>query len=388
MKKIITILASALVLSAAANAQETFYPGWNYGLQVGASYTAGQGEFGKLVSVPTIGLNAGYEFTGWFGLRGNLSGWQAKGIQSDAAYKFNYVQLSADAIFDICNIFKYRSERFLSPYIFLGGGLNYRFNNGAPASDYAWAGSVLGAAGRAGLGFNFRCSDAVKISLEVVDNILANKFNSVEDSFLFKTDHNLSAFLGVKFTFGQAKKKADAIAAAAAAEAARLAAEKAAREKAEADRLAAEKAAREKAEAERLAAERAAREAAEAEARALAAAKAAVAEALDVKSAYPRFIIGKYSLTKETKNKVAVASEILKANPKVGVTLTGYADKETGSAKGNMKLSEKRANAIYDALVAAGVDAKQLTVAYKGDTEVPFEGAKPTEKRTVTFKVD
>ena len=33
-----------------------------------------------------------------------------------------------------------------------------------------------------------------------------------------------------------------------------------------------------------------------------------------------------------------------------------YADKATGSASGNQKLSEKRAQAVYDALIKEGVD--------------------------------
>lgn len=423
MKKILAIISSALLLGAAANAQETFYPGWNFGIQAGVNYTAGNAAFQDLLTYPTIALNAGYEFTPWFGIRGNLSGWQAKGVLTSSLYqdpspatdfgpghsfKFNYVQLAADAMFDICNIFKYKSTRFCSPYVLAGLGFNYRFNNGAKEyvdllpADYGWywANPTFSFLGRVGLGANFRISDAVKISLEVVDNVLSSHFNSICDNNIRiklggiqrHADQNISALLGVKFTFGQANKKhaAEAAAAAAAAEAAaaKAAAEKAAREKAEAERLAAEKAARERAEAERLAAERAAAEAAAAKAAALAAAKAAVAEALDVKSAYPRFVIGQYTLTKDAKKKVAAAAEILKVNPEVVVDLTGYADKETGSAAGNMVLSQKRAEAVADALTKAGVDPKQLVVKYVGDTQIPFEGAKPAEKRTVTFTVD
>ena len=421
MKKILAIISSALLLGSVANAQETFYPGWNFGIQAGVNYTAGNAAFADLLTYPTIALNAGYEFTPWFGVRGNLSGWQSKGVinanlwQDPSAidfatgdfYKFNYVQLAADAMFDICNIFKYKSTRFCSPYVFLGVGVNYRFNNGAKdfanafPANYAfyWTNPTFALVGRVGLGANFRISDAVKISLEVVNNLLPNHYNSVCDNAniklggkYFHLDQNISALLGVKFTFGQANKKhaAEAAAAAAAAEAAaaKAAADKAAREKAAAAKAAADKAAREKAEAERLAAEKAAAEAAAAKAAALAAAKAAVAEALDVKSAYPRFVIGQYSLTRDAKKKVAAAAEVLKVNPEVVVNLTGYADKETGTAAGNMVLSQKRAEAIADALTNAGVDAKQLVVKYLGDTQVPYEGAKPAEKRTVTFTVD
>lgn len=427
MKKLIASIASVLVLALSINAQEkeTFYPGWNWGFQIGANYTQGVGGFNSdLISLPTIGANLGYEFNPWFGLRGNLSGFQAKGILFDEMpqdpanfykfnsgdpFKFNYVQLGIDAMFDICNIFKYRSERFCSPYIFAGIVGNFRFNNGAWDSvkalgtdyDYAWENPVIGLGGRLGLGANFRINDKVKISLELVDNIYHNRFNSMCDNsvkipFLGKIvndheyihlDENFSALLGVKFTFGQARAKAEAAAAAAAAAAAKAAADKAAAEKAAAEKAAREKAAREKAEAERLAAEKAAAEAAAAKAKALQDAKDAVNAALNSANAYPRFVIGKYDLTKEAKAKVAAAAEILKVNPAVDVVLTGYADKETGTAAGNMTLSENRAKAIADALVAEGVSASQLSTEWKGDTEIPFEGAKPAEKRTVTFQV-
>ena len=392
MKKIISILALALVLGAAASAQEKeqFFPGWVYGAQVGFDYTVGQASFGDLVSVPSIALSAGYEFLPWLGVRGVVSGFQAKGFNENL-YKFNYVQLSADAVFDICNIFKYRSSRFVSPYVYLGPAFNFRFNNGASPLGYGWTGTVVCFTPRVGLGANFRVNDAIRISLEAGDNILADMFNSVDDDFLFNRDHNINVLVGVKFSFGQAKKIAAARTAAADDAAALAAAKEAARVKAEADRLAAEKAAREKAEAERLAAEKAAREKAEAER--LAAEKAAkerlAALQADIENTdgFPRFVIGTNNLTEQSKQAVSRIAEILKANPDIKILLTGYADKETGYPAINLKHSQKRAQTVADALIAEGVNPEQLTVDFKGDTEVPFEGATIEQKRTVTFKV-
>ena len=393
MKKLFVILSSVLLLGMSANAQETFYPGWNFGLQAGATYTRNSHsnlKFGDAISYPTLGLFAGYEFCPWFGLRGDLSGWQIKAIDDKTVSNINYAQFSLDAVFDICNIFKFRSERTVNPYVLIGPGVNYRFNNADTfyPDNRRWA-----FAPRAGFGINFRCSDAVKIFIEGDYNALQNGSNNIADDFpkfLGKIgDRNISAFVGVKFTLDQANKKAAAIAAAAAAAAeaaaAKAAAEKAARDAAEAARLAAEKAAAEKAAAERAAAEKAAAEAAAAKAAAHKAAVDAVNGALNCKSAYPRFVIGKYSLTKDAKKKVAAAAEILAVNPDVKLNLVGFADKETGTAAGNWTLSQKRAEAIADALIAKGINANQIVPAWKGDTVVPFEGAKPYEKRTVTF---
>ena len=60
---------------------------------------------------------------------------------------------------------------------------------------------------------------------------------------------------------------------------------------------------------------------------------------------------------------------MLRANPQTRVTVTGHADRETGSAERNMELSKERAENVAAALIAAGVEADRITVAYKGDTE-------------------
>lgn len=52
--------------------------------------------------------------------------------------------------------------------------------------------------------------------------------------------------------------------------------------------------------------------------------------------------------------------------------LTGYADKETGTANYNMTLSQKRAQAVHDYLVSKGVPASKLDVVAKGGSESPY----------------
>ena len=72
----------------------------------------------------------------------------------------------------------------------------------------------------------------------------------------------------------------------------------------------------------------------------------------------------------EKDKKIARLEELLqsiKANPEKTFTVTGYADKGTGSAEYNMKLSKKRAEAVRDLMVNEfGVPASQLKVDYKG----------------------
>ncbi len=81
-------------------------------------------------------------------------------------------------------------------------------------------------------------------------------------------------------------------------------------------------------------------------------------------------------------------SNFMKRNPGVKMEIKGYAD-ELGPEDYNMKLSESRAKAVYDLLVASGVDASRLT--YKGygeDTSVDKASADARQlARRASFEV-
>ena len=69
---------------------------------------------------------------------------------------------------------------------------------------------------------------------------------------------------------------------------------------------------------------------------------------------------------------IQLAAKILKANPDKKYKIAGYADKATGSAFNNQKLSERRAQAVYDAFIKEGVDAGQLELVGFGGTANMF----------------
>ena len=50
------------------------------------------------------------------------------------------------------------------------------------------------------------------------------------------------------------------------------------------------------------------------------------------------------------------------------VSISGYADKETGRPKHNMDLSKKRAAVVVKALQDAGIAAERISSQYFGDT--------------------
>ena len=68
---------------------------------------------------------------------------------------------------------------------------------------------------------------------------------------------------------------------------------------------------------------------------------------------------------------------VLNQYPEAIVSITGYADKETGTAKRNMALSKERAERVTQCLIDAGIAADRITSNYYGDTiqvsDVPEE---------------
>ena len=58
--------------------------------------------------------------------------------------------------------------------------------------------------------------------------------------------------------------------------------------------------------------------------------------------------------------------------PDAEFTIGGFADKATGTPAINQRLSEQRAQVVYDALVAEGVNPNQLTKVANGGTENMF----------------
>ena len=95
----------------------------------------------------------------------------------------------------------------------------------------------------------------------------------------------------------------------------------------------------------------------------------------EIQTAGPRaifFKIGSARLDDYGKVNIQLAAKILKANPDKKYKVAGYCDKATGSAAYNQKLSEKRAQVVYDALIAEGVDKDQLEFVGFGGTENMF----------------
>lgn len=86
-----------------------------------------------------------------------------------------------------------------------------------------------------------------------------------------------------------------------------------------------------------------------------------------------RFKINSARISKEEMANVYLISKWMKENPNENVVVEGYADKNTGTSEYNQKLSQRRAQAVVDALVNDyGIDADRLTIDAFGSSQQPM----------------
>ena len=374
MKKILSIISVALMSVAMTYGQDNnagkdtgeFNGHWFIGVYGGIGQTVGETSFGNLIS-PAAGFNFGYRFTPVWSLRAGIGGWQGKGalLAPTREYKFNYLQGSVDVMVDICSIFSgYRMSRALTPYLFAGAGVNGSFNNDEaqafkssfPSDNLLWDGSKVFPVGRFGIGTGIRISDAVQFNVEVNGNFLSDRFNSKRGSAV---DWQLGAQAGFTFNIGLKKnRKSSAASQPYVAPAPAPAQEPAPKpEPKPQPQPQPEKQVEEPAPAPQPA--------------------PVVEEYLD--NVY--FLIGKYEIRESEATKIRTIASKLKEAPTAKVSLTGYADAQTGTPERNYYLSQKRAEAVAAALEEAGITKDRIKVAYKGSTEAPYD--KPEENRVV-----
>lgn len=356
--------SGAQAQTSSGNSEE-FRGHWFITVQGGIGQTVGETSFGDLLS-PSAAIGFGYRFTPVWKLRAGVSGWQAKGalVGPTEVYRYNYLQGNVDVLVDICSIFSgYRAGRALSPYLFAGAGVSGAFNNGEaqavsgrfPSDGYLWDGSRFFPAGRFGVGTGIRISDAVEFTLEVNANMYGDRFNSKQGSVV---DWQLGALAGFTFNIGlgKGKSKAKSQPAVVAPVPVTVPEEKPAPED---DGQASAPAAP-------------------------APVPTPVEEAAPEQEETPVsefksekrdvfFRIGRYELRESEMAKLEELTAIARENPGTVVEVTGYADPQTGSAKRNMYLSQKRAEAVAGWLETAGISKTRIKISYKGSTESPYD---------------
>lgn len=358
----ILLTASLLLGGVSANAQETvteyvFQPHWYGQAQFGLQETLGEGAFGKLLS-PNAQLAVGYKFNPYIGARFAVNAWQSKGVSNipfDNIYKgyrwkWNYVAPTVDAVVDMTNLIGgFNPNRLVEVNLIAGIGFNIGFSNdeankinsafrtdNGMGADYmmlenAWDGTKARFLGQFGVDVNFNVTDRLQVGLELMANTLSDNYNSKRGS---NTDWYFNGLVGVKYAFGttftkQKRKKCCA------------------------------------ATAEPKIIEKIVEVPVE---------KIVVKEVIkEVPAPLTRDVFFKISTIKITKDemyKVAEVARYMKTNPDTKVTVTGYADKGTGSMKLNLRLSAQRAEAVANALIKEyGIASDRITVKSMGEVE-------------------
>ena len=333
-----------------------------------------EGKFGS--PAPHITVSVGKWFTPVWGVRGQGGLWKtnfdtqwAAGtyvgdemVGSENSYSKNVGQLRLDGIFNISNaICGYNPDRLFTLSVFAGPGLTIAKGNSSfeiqnNADNTAWqkvrpagadnkAGAYIN--GSVGLLGKFNVNQYLDIDVEARGELASSYLGYLASS---RTVGGIYVGAGVTYTFGGKKfvscgSKLD---------------EEAINNEINKYRSELAQAQSDLANAKN----------------ALANVKPEVKEVTkEVQVAGPRaifFKIGSARIDDYGKVNIELAAKILKANPDKKYKVAGYADKATGSASWNQKLSEKRAQAVYDALGAQGVNKDQLELVGFGGTENMF----------------
>lgn len=331
-----------------------------------------EGKFGS--PAPHITVSVGKWFTPVWGVRGQGGLWKANfdtknsfgtfdadalPVGTEASYDKKVGQLRLDAMFNLSNaIWGYNPDRLFNLSVFAGPGLTIaKTANGAvqyAADGSSWArvpaNESKGHAyvnGSIGLQGKFNVNEYFDIDVEARGELAPSYLGYLSSA---NTVGGLYFGAGVTYTFG-GKKFVPYMS------------------KVDVDAL------NDEINKYRSELEQAQTDLANAKNAAATAQPVAQEVVKEVKVAGPRaifFKIGSAKLDDYGKVNIQLAAKVLKENPDKKYKVAGYADKATGSAPFNQKLSEKRAQVVYDALVAEGVDKDQLELVGFGGTENMF----------------
>ena len=98
------------------------------------------------------------------------------------------------------------------------------------------------------------------------------------------------------------------------------------------------------------------------------------------------FYVDRYYITEAQKKNVKSVATFLFTHPDINLIVTGYADVETAYPAYNLRLSQKRSQAVYDMLVNEfHVPANRLRIDYKGDTVQPYAAVNEWNRAVIFF---
>ena len=363
--KFIKYLFVSLFLAAGmnANAQATYTAadGTEYqfkkhaflNIEGGAQHTLGEAKFGDLIS-PNVQLGLGYQFNPWFAARLQANGWQSKGgfnTDINTVYKYKYVAPGLDFMFNLSNLFcGWNPKRVFNLTAFLGGGANFGFDNdeandlyrqGVPFR-YLWEDNQILPFGRGGLEASFRLSDAVRFVIEANANITTDKYNSKKAD---NPDWYFNGLVGLRINLGKTYTKIVPPAPVPEPEPEPVV-----------------------------------------EPEPQPVPQPVVQPKVEPLKREIFFVINKWEIRESEQQKVKDIADYMKKYPNAKVTITGYADEETGNDAINDKLAANRADMVVKVLREEyGISESRISYSSKGSRVQPFPN--DNEKNRVTICV-
>lgn len=376
----------------------TFRPHWYVTLNpIGGQYTLGEVDFESLTSW-NMQATVGYEFNPIIGARLSVNGWTSKAgtdetFKSDGSqmtprmtWKWNYVAPSVDVTVNLSNIImgNYNPKRPFILGAFVGLGANIGWDNGDAWShydniyvnkgttyDYArgfepfryiWSAKEKAYPGgepgqtvkvkdgdtqtllnvRFGLTGDIRLSDRFSVNLELQANTLSDRYNSKRAG---NTDWYFNALAGLRMNLGKTYTSKTVCA--------------------------------KKDEPKVI--ERVVERIVEKPVPCPETKPAPEPQKIAETNFGPLrrdvfFTISSTKVDPSEEYKIRELGSYMQQNANAKIQITGYADKGTGNAKGNMSLSQRRAAIVADKLANEyGIDRSRMTIDYKGDTVQPFE---------------
>lgn len=340
-KKLLTA-ALALLVVGTAQAQTKEWKSYSYvEAQGGVQLTATDAKMDKLIT-PTAALSFGHYFTPVVGARLHVNAWEAKSGINEQYYKWKYITPDLDLMLNLTNMFSKKTNHALNVILLGGVGLNYAWDNDelkclnlpATATPLAWDDNRLSHNLRAGLRLETNQAKPVGVSLEVNANSLSDRFNSKTND---ADDWQFTAMLGLNVRFGYKKAEPKFI-----------------------TKL------------------------------------ITVVDTVEVDEPTTIIVKEKRPVEKMEKKKIEEAiffkiresdasaasgidkaikdvADLMKTSSDAVFTVTGYADKGTGTSRLNKVYAQKRANDVADKLVKEyGIEASRIKTDSKGDTVQPF----------------
>lgn len=348
-KKLLLTAAFSVLLAGVAQAQEkekkellsySFVE-----LQGGVQLTSTDAKMSKLFT-PTAAVSFGHYFSPVVGARIHVNGWQAKsGFDDlDQYYKWKYITPNLDLMLNLTNLIsKNKSGSHPLNVVLLGGvGLNYAWGNDdlkglnvhSTRVPLAWDKNRLSHNLRAGVRLETNVTKPFGVSLEVNANSVSDRFNSKTND---ADDWQFTAMLGISYRFCHrykepkfVKRMVDVI-----------------------DTILVD--------------------------------EPTIVKVMEKRPAFrmenksiEKVIFFKIAQTDADKAAginaaIAEAAALMKTSEDATFTVTGYADKGTGSRSANKRFAKKRADDVASTLTKEhGIDASRIKTDSKGDTVQPF----------------